>query len=400
MKRKKIFIALWTFLLSVDCLYGQQQTKVIDFGNNAEITLVKACENYIAIKVNYDSAPGVACLFDKSGNKLLEKKEDEGVPITQVEPSDMLNYFITVDKGWDDAEGYSGPTGGNIRAYNIATGDEVWRVYANAEGYRISPDGLHMMNGDEGGPGPILNLKDGSTVRLDQKLVGTSCDWLDNDRIVIAFQHSIDLNLKKITKEEYDTKTAELTQEIDELEKQESDENKKISLEDKHATILSATKLSIYNIRTGQIESEKDIYAPDGEPIVLNAGPLTVGIINVERATQSIYLYANKGTLGTANQNTRCLVKLDKLLSVVSVVAVGGLTKLLVNDKIYFISGGKYLIKNDTLELFQSNKIKTEYGEINLDTKSNRSVQTFIPGMEVGENSNSLEFSIRRETQN
>ena len=312
----------------------------------------------------------------------------------------------------------------------------MWRVSAHAGGFKISPDGLHMMNTGEGGPGPIFNLQDGSTVRLDKMPAGISSgsDWLDNDRVVIAFQQvktnpeteqyfkelskryhdrklardsliylrlqcSIDLKLNKVNKEEYDTKTAELTQKIDELWKQEDDENQKVSKEHKQTTILGATRLSVYNIKTQQIESEKNIYAPDGEPIVLRTSSIAVGIINVERATQSIYFCANKGALGKVNQNTRCLVKLDKLLNVVSVVPVGVLTKLNVKDKIYFISGRKYLINNGKMDLLQSAKINTEFGEIRLEGKSNRSIQTFIPGMVVGENNHSLEFSMKKGTQ-
>ena len=107
MKIKKQFGVGIAILMTVfSFAVAQQQTKVVDFGNNAEITQVNVSDKYIAIDVYDKSAPGVASVFDKSGNKLLEKKGDGGVPITHVELSDTLNYFITIEASLDDAEGY------------------------------------------------------------------------------------------------------------------------------------------------------------------------------------------------------------------------------------------------------------------------------------------------------
>lgn len=426
-----------TFLLMFCCslLLAQQQTKVVDFGRDAQIKRTFASQRYFAALVSskIPAEQGVY-IFDKDGNQLREIKAKQGEFVRQVLISDSLNSVFVIAS--DSTFGESGTGRGNYlaNAYDIKSGARLWEATLSAERYNISPDEMHMVTEDASflfwGPISIVNLRDGSKIALNPKLGEGDCDWLDNERIVVAIQrtqldpkaetylknkqkaeaeldslihlrqrYAIDFRLKKIAKNDYDLRTAELTSLINQI-RQNRDEAEKMNANGTpiHTTILAATRLKIYNIQTLQIELEKDIYAPDGEPIVLSAGMGgPAGVINVDRVNRKIYLSANKGKV---NVKTSCLTELDTGFNVLRVIPIGKLYKIRVDKDIFFVikqNGVSYLLDKQTGKAVQVNILSTKWGDVDLQHSSVLQLESFAPGLTVGQSNSALEFIIRKE---
>lgn len=431
---------MWSFLILLVCfasLRGQQsrvesrasgQVRVVEFGKNLEIHQMEATAKYVALRVGPKNRMGqVIYVYDREGNTLFQKGMDSTEDIEEVGLSDSLGYVIKVDLRYRSYENYDR----SATAYNIKTGRAIWKARlpyheASMYEYRVSPDGMHMINAGESAPRPIINLTDGSEVAFGpiSGLVGG--DWLDNDRIVLAKQQFrlnpeakpyvekskerrkeldslIYLRLRQrayldrgdITKEEYETRRAELTKRIDEIRKERAAESKK------HlppVNLLAATKLMIYNIRTSEIELEKDIYAPDGDPIVVSAGAGgEIGAVNVERATGDIYFFAN---IGTYDLQTECLAKLNRNLDLVFVTPLSGtLEKVKAGDALYFATrnvNGTSVLDPQNGEEKQAAELKTQYGTEKLDYVPYLRVRTIVSGVEIAKDRASVEFVERK----
>ncbi len=434
----------WCFLVvlvwSVS-LRGQQsrvesrasgRVKVVQFGKGLEIHQTEATGKYIALRVGPKNTMGQAMyVFDRDGNVLFTKGRDGTEDIQEVALSDSLGYVIKVDLRYKSYEAYDR----NATAYDIKTGRETWRTKLpyHDDGFirdnRVSPDGMHMLNAGQSGPSPILNLTDGSNVDSRRMLDVVGADWLDNERIVVAKQQLkfnpaakpyaeeshmrgmeldslVYLRLRQrayldrgdITKEEYEARRAELTKRIDEIRRKQAADGERGH---PPATLLAVTKLMIYNIRTAEIEFEKDIFAPDGEPIVVSAGAGgEIGVINVERATGSIYVFANKNEIDPASY---CIVKLDKNLNIRMFASIfpGPLFKLNIEGSVQFVvqkDNSNYLLDNDTGKLTPVRKLATKAGDFSLDLDPLwLTTRTFVRGINTNDRSGSVEFSLTEE---
>lgn len=431
------FRAAVLLVFSFGTLFGQQsrvesrapgQVRVIEFGKNLEIHQTEATGKYVAFRVGPKDRMGQAIyVYDREGNSVFTKGLDGTENIEQVGLSDSLGCVIKVDLRYKSYEVYDR----FATAYDLKTGRELWKTKlpydeASYYEYRVSPDGLHMINAGESAPRPIINLRDGSVVAFAPVPDLIGADWLDNDRIVLAKQQFrlnpeakpyvekskerrkeldslIYLRLRQrayldrgdITKEEYETRRAELTKRIDEIRKERAAESKK------HlppVNLLAATKLMIYNIRTSEIELEKDIYAPNGDPIVVSAGAGgEIGAVNVERATGDIYFFAN---LGTYDPQTECLAKLNRKLDLVFVSLLSGtLEKVKAGDALYFATrnvNGTSVLDPQNGEEKQAAELKTPCGTEKLDYVPDLRVRTIVSGVGIAKDRASVEFVERK----
>jgi hypothetical protein len=449
MKKCVQVLILGTFLIPIYLLYGQPQTKSINLEGNVTIQEVSETKNYVTIKAGRQEPnfKYTAYVLDKTGNKLLEKTGEDNRFMVQAEAVEPLNYFIVVQQGY---EGYEGTPGKDdlIQAFDIKTGNEVWQTRANALRYSVSPDGKYMitqshasMGGPSGSKFMLINLQNGTTISHTLKLRSWFAEWLDNDRIVIALQQikknpetknyyedltkknrernslidslihqrmrlSIELKMRKVSQQEYDTKLAENNQKCSELNKQKSEVERIKNLhQQKPAMMLAASKLMIYNMNTHQIELEKEIYAPDGSPIVLESfSNEDIGTLSVEQSTQTIYFRGHKGNSDVASA---CLTKLDKLLGVSMVTPLAGmrLIKLKVEDELFFVArkqGTQYVMDKKSGALIQTNKINTKTGEITVDSNLSTTIlpiKTYVKGLSIEQKNNAIEFSIRKEAE-
>jgi len=449
MKINEQVLLLVLFLIPFCWLYGQPQSKVINLENNFNIQEVSETKNYVGVKAGRQEPnfKYTAYVLDKTGNTLLEKTGEDNRYMIQAEAVEPLNYFIIVQQGY---EGYAGTPGKDdlIQAFDIKTGNEVWQTHANALRYSVSPDGKYMitqsdvtMGGPSGSNFTIMNLENGTSVSHTLKLRSWFAEWLDNDRIVIALQQiknnpetksyyedlakknkernslidylihqrmqlSIELKMRKVSQQEYDAKMADNTQKYDELNKQKSEVERIKNLhQQKPAIMLAASKLMIYNMQTRQKELEKEIYAPDGMPIVLGSfSNEDLGTLSVEPSTQTIYFCARKENMDVASS---CLVILNKMLSASVVTPLAGmrLIKLKVEDELFFIAGKQgtqYVMDKNTGGLNRTNKIITKQGEITIDSdivKQPMPIKTYIRNLNIQQKNNAIEFSVRKEAQ-
>lgn len=440
MKLMNLFGAVIS-VISFGSLFGQQsrvetrasgQVKVIEFGKNIEIHQMETTGKYVALRVGPKDRMGhVIYVYDRNGNALFQKAIDSTEDIEQVELSDSLGRVLRIDLSFGPHEGCNR----HATAYDIKTGGTIWRAplpyHEGADyNYRVSPDGIHMLNSGEGAPAPVLNLTDGSRLNLNimQDVVGA--DWLDNERIVLAVQQSkpnpevvpsaIESNATKakadslryavertliehekgmISLLECQSDTARMIHQIDSLMLRWSN-NRRSHIPSR---LPAAARLLIFNIRTSQIELQKDIYCPDGEPVTVFAGlGGQVGIINVEPTTGSIFFYGEKGD---KRKDIRCLIKLNRGLDVLMCAPfqLAPLFRLNVAGEIRFAThmhNAIFLLDNNTGKFATSQTLTTEAGTFQLDLDPVwLSTRTFARGIATRNRAGILEFSIKKEGQ-
>lgn len=437
MKLMDMLRSMVLLVVSFGTLFGQQsrvesrasgQVRIVDFGKKLEIHQTEATGKYVAFRVGPKDGLGRAFyVYDRNGNAVFQKAADSTENIEQLGLSDSLGCAVKIDLRYRSDEVYDR----YATAYDLKTGSELWKtklpyhVGAYYE-YRASPDGLHMINAGESAPLPILNLRDGSRVAFAPVSDIVGADWLDNERIVLAKQQFtlnpkakpylqkstekrkdldslIYLRLRQrayldrgdISKEEYETRRAELTKSINELRKELKAER---SNQVRPVTLLAATRLMIYNIRTSRIELEKDIHTPGGVPIVVSAGAAgEIGAINVDRATGSIYFFANVGSYDVGNE---CLSKLDRNLDPIFVTMLSGrLEKVRAGDALYFVTrnvNGTSVLDNKNGEARKATELKTRYGTEKLDYSAGLRVRTVVSGVSISKDRTSVEFAERK----
>jgi hypothetical protein len=436
------FILSPAILILFSIFVSHGQIKLIKIGSDEQIFETSTNNGYISIRT-FGRASSTRCgayLLDRNGTLLLQKHFEEGRFIMLAEASTALDYFVVVEQGYEGAGGLPGKDN-IVHAYDIKTGNEIWRAENNAGRYSISPDGIMIMtqirpteHGPSGSKYLILNLADGSVQYRLPDLNDAYAEWLDDDRIIIAERQyrritededngfsaarmrdvfldslisinlrlAVDYGVGKLERQEFNHRSAEITKRIDSLQSEKyNDARQRIARPRKNMRVLAASVLRIVNIRTSRVEIEKEVYASDGQPVLLPLLDYNIGIINIDQSLHDIYLYGFKGDTELAS---RCLVRLDVQLRVqmTAIPGVARLAKLKIEDELQFVAaveGNTFVIERSSGRLNEAKMLSTKVGEIALSDElwsTTNPTKTYLQGMVVRQTNGAIELNIRK----
>jgi hypothetical protein len=345
-------------------------------------------------------------LFDKSGNKILEKTNSKSW-IINLEQSELFNCLVVVEQGYEGTQGVPGKPE-TIIAYDIKSGNEVWRCLSNAGDFSISPGGQYLMTQeiafDRKSPFEIINLKDGKKWSPKSPVHQPYYSaWIDSERIVIvsyekqrnpAFKSFEDQLREKMKKrdslidrigemkntasiKEGEKKTRNAAEDSSDLRMRQErlalvkkEYTEVFEWEKKNRTnemIPSTGKIAIYDVEKDKVEIQKEMYANDGQPIILSGA-------------YSGFSICLDGQMNIFVQNAKELLKFDDKLNLLwSIKDVPlSMKKVKVGDDIYFMDGN-YVIEGKSGQVGSLKELQKKhesfsferpiYGDFNLTRK-------------------------------
>lgn len=443
MKLANLVRVIVFLVVSFGSLFSQQsriesrasgQVRVVEFGKDIKIHETAATKKYIAIMAGPEGRKGeMIQVYDRSGNSVFQNRLGDDGMTDGVLLSDSLGYVIRINSryaAYEHREFFA-------TAFDIKTGHQVWRSrlpryeYGDYD-YRVSPDGLFMINGGDDAPYPIVNLQRGDLVKTED-FTGNhrvGADWLDNQKIVVAIEQSrpnpaavplikraqerrakidslvylIDRTIwtfekGAITKEKMETDTAGQLTVLRALRKEDARDRRSHT----PRTLPSAARLVVYDIQSGKVEIETEIYTPEKEPVEVSAAlGGQVGVVNVERPAGNIYVYAQTVP---RKSNTRCLLRLNRRLgtNMSTTFALCPVFRLNAGNEVHFAihkENATYLLDRVTWKFFRAESLETGHGTFALDLDSLRlTTRRFVRGVQVGSRTRIIEFTISKKRQ-
>jgi len=395
--KKIITVVLVLFLIA------QTQTinKVVQFTDSETIDRLTESDNYVGVTISVNSFQSLprAILFNKNGEKMFEIDDPERSEYIIAEPVESLGYFITIRRG-------GGKVHDCIRAFALKTGQEVWKTYANACSYELSPNKMLMITvGDPGvertGIFEIIDLKDGSKVDFKYKYDRYRAAWLDNERIIFIFQeweNGNQQNAQEDPLQEYYKKEHELTKKSIQLkykydqglisnteyEKQKDEldilkgELEKTAPKKTVASsgrvvyphhsitqIPKTIKVIIYNLTTNSIDREEYLYKGNGSKISIGVFPSEFNTITVDKE-KNIYIFGHDII---DNRPHSYLVKFTENLNFIwtTTTDIANIVTFFVDNDIYFrtkIRDNVNLIDTNTGDLTPTDDAKRKNKKI------------------------------------
>lgn len=334
--RKELYL-----LLTIMFFYSiNAQEKYFLLKGSEKIKSVKPVGNWIVATtfdtIQYNNKCLVLDFEGKSKGYTYIGKRD----ISCYSPSDSPNVIVSLLIGNEETENYGIDS---IRAYDLITSNVKWQTTAKGGMYVCSPNSRflatsHDFWGAQSETLEIIKLEDGSKISLGSDFTNCYTNWLDNERLIIMFNEKSYSNEYQILKNKIIEKNKEfklhrkncndIVKRIksnliskEEGMKQIAEGNKKfigyedtlsyystkmLSMDSKTKWDIRTARFIIYNIKTGQYEKDKELFANNGMKVGVGAF-ITFELIQVDN-NGDVYVF---GSLYNEINAIPSIIKID-----------------------------------------------------------------------------------------